>query len=164
MTTLDLDFGLMLCSREEFSFRNVYVSILVGTKQQCTQKWFKKFRLETPFLDDNVKSKEKRQNFKICKANSLSIFIIFLQFVCLFFIVVTKQLLHYDFGSHIWSKMSFTSAGLKNWRHASTNAAIDHSWFFYPEFLLQCLPHVSWCNNLTIKTWCGESETYKNNC
>ena len=67
----------MLCSRVEFSFRTVYVSILVGTKQLhvYTQTWFKKFRLETPFLDDKVISKEKRQNFKICKPISLSIFI-----------------------------------------------------------------------------------------
>ena len=75
----------MLCSRVEFSFRTVYVSIVVGTKQLYTQTWFKKFRLETPFLDDKVKSKEKRQNFKICKLISLSIFIfvfnIFLPFL-----------------------------------------------------------------------------------
>ena len=64
MMTLDLEFWLMLCvSREEFSFRNVYVStkqlqnVYVGTKQLYAQNWFKKFRLETPFLDDNVKEK-----------------------------------------------------------------------------------------------------------
>ena len=27
--------------------------------------------------------------------------------------------------------VTFTSVGLKSWRHASTNAAIDHSWFFF---------------------------------
>ena len=80
--TLDLDFWLMLCSRGEFSFRNVYVSMLVGTKQLYIHaKCFKKFRLETPFLDDiNVKSKDKRQHFKICKPISLSIFILFQHF------------------------------------------------------------------------------------
>ena len=64
MMPLDLDFWLMLCSREEFSFRNIYVSMLVGTKQLHMQKWFKKFWLETPFLDDNVKPKENFQNLK----------------------------------------------------------------------------------------------------
>ena len=34
-----------------------------------------KFRLEILFLDKNIKSKEKRLNFKICKSTSLSIFI-----------------------------------------------------------------------------------------
>ena len=77
--TLVFDVLFMLCSREEFSFRNVYVSMLVGTKQLYTQKRFKKFRFETPFLDDNVKANEKRQNFEICKPISLSIFIFFFQ-------------------------------------------------------------------------------------
>ena len=75
MMTLDLDFRLLFCSREECSFRNVYVSMLVGTKQLYAQKWFKKFLLETPFLDDNVTSKDKRQNSKICKPISLRIYI-----------------------------------------------------------------------------------------
>ena len=64
---LDLDFGLMFCSREEFSFKNVYVNMLVGIKQLYTQKRLKQFRLKTPCLDDNVKSKKKRQHFKLCK-------------------------------------------------------------------------------------------------
>ena len=40
MMTLNLDFWLTLFSREEFSFRNAYVSFLVGAKQLYTQKWF----------------------------------------------------------------------------------------------------------------------------
>ena len=78
--------------------RNVYVSILEGTKRLYMQK---KFRLETPFLVDNVKSKKKRQHFKICKPISLSIFIFFSTMFCLFFILVIKQSLHNDFGSCI---------------------------------------------------------------
>ena len=77
MMTLDLDSLHMLCSREEFSFKNVYVSMLVGTKHLYTQKWFTKLRLEMPFLDGNIKSKDKRQNFKISKPISLSVFISF---------------------------------------------------------------------------------------
>ena len=97
--------------------------MLVSTKQLYRQKWFKNFRVETLLLDDNVKSKE---NVKISK--SVSLFLLAYSFspnilFRLFFIVVTKQLLPYDFGSRIWLKMSFTPAGLKNWRHASTNAA-----------------------------------------
>ena len=44
-----------------------------------------------PFLDDNIKSKEKRQNFKICKPIFLCIFIFFSTIFCLFFILVTKN-------------------------------------------------------------------------
>ena len=133
MMTLDLDVWLMLCSCEAFSFRNVYVSMLIGTKQL---HWHAKVIQEIPIrntvLDDNVNSKEKRQNLK----KSVSLFLwacsnSFSTIFCLFFIVVTKQSLHNDFGSRILSKMSFTSDGLKNWRHASTNAAIDYSWFFF---------------------------------
>ena len=58
----------MLFSREDFSFRNVYSSMLVGTNQLYTQKWFKKFPLETPFLGNKVKSKE---NVNISKSVSL---------------------------------------------------------------------------------------------
>ena len=96
MMTLDMDIWLMLCRSEEFYFRNVYVSMLLGTKQLYTQKRFKKFRLEPPFLDNNVKSKEKRQNFKICKPISHCIFLFFVlsTMFCLFFILVTKQSLH----------------------------------------------------------------------
>ena len=47
--SLDLDFWLVLGSREDLSFRNVYVSMLVGTKQPYTQmfKVIKKYLLET---------------------------------------------------------------------------------------------------------------------
>ena len=38
MVALDLDFWLMLYSREEFSFRNVYVSMLVGIKKRYIRK------------------------------------------------------------------------------------------------------------------------------
>ena len=40
--------------------------MLVGTKQLYRQAWFKKFWLETPFLDDNVKLKKqnKKKNKK----------------------------------------------------------------------------------------------------
>ena len=42
MMTFNMDVWLMLCSREDLSFGNVYVSMLVGAKQPYTQKWFKK--------------------------------------------------------------------------------------------------------------------------
>ena len=83
MIMLDLDFWLMLCSREEVSFRNIYVwyrnksinvSMLVASKQLYMQKWFKKYQLETLFKDDNVRPKEKRQLCKIVKPVSRSTF------------------------------------------------------------------------------------------
>ena len=126
-----------------------------------TLKWFKQFRLETPFIDDNAKSKEKRQNFKICKPISLSIFNFY--FSTNFFPPLFWWLSNYFIMvvATAYDKISFTSAGLKDWRHASTNAAIDHSWFFFRDFLLRWSAHVSWCNNVTIKAWCGKSDTYK---
>ena len=48
----------MLKSREEFSFRIVYVSVLVDTKHSYSRKGFKKCRLETTLSDDNVKTRE----------------------------------------------------------------------------------------------------------
>ena len=82
--------------------------------------WFKKYRPETLFYDYIVKVREKNVNF-ICKPISRSIFKRFQQLFCFLFILVTKHSLQYGFGFRIWSKKSFTSAGLKNWRHASTN-------------------------------------------
>ena len=78
-----------------------------------TRKWFNKFWLEMLFLDDSIKSKEKRQNFKICKPISLSL----LNFCFNNFLSFLYLSLHNGFCSRIWSKMSFTSASLKNWRH-----------------------------------------------
>ena len=86
MMTLDLDLWLMLWSREEFSFRNVYASMLAGTNQLYMQKRFKKYRLETPISDDNVNEKDKRQILKICKPITRSIFKCFQQLFCFFFI------------------------------------------------------------------------------
>ena len=60
--------------------------------------------------------------------------------------------------------MSFTSAGLKNWRHASTNDAIDYFYFVYLDFLLGWSALLSWCNSVTMKAWYGGSDTYKSNC
>ena len=161
MLTLDLDFRLMLCSREEFSFRNFNVSMLVGTKQLYAQKWFKTLLFDTPCLDDNVKSKENRQNFKICKLISLSISFSFSTIVCLFFIVVTKQSLHNVFGSRIWLKMSYTSASLKTDVTPVQTLRLIILDLFYRQFLLQWLAHISWCNRRTIKAWCGAADTYK---
>ena len=69
---LDLDFRLVLCSREEFSFKNVYVSVLVGSKQLYTHQ-------EIPirnaiFRRKRKIKKRKRQNFKFCKSISHTIF------------------------------------------------------------------------------------------
>ena len=154
MMTLELNFWLMLCSQEDLSFRNIYVSMLVGIKQLHTQKWFKKYRLETLVCDDIVKAREQRQILKNCKSISRRIFKCFKQFFFSYF----------SFGFRIWSKKSFTSAGLKNWRQASTNVATDHSWFFYMEILLRWSALVSSSNKVTRKAQYGGSDTYKNNC
>ena len=48
--TLDVHFWLTRCRQEEFSLRNVYVNMLVGTKQlfHVYKNWFNKYQLETP--------------------------------------------------------------------------------------------------------------------
>ena len=85
--TLDLEFWLMLCSREELSFRNAHV----GRHQTAVlAKVIQAIPIRNSVLDDNIKSTEKRQNFKICKPVSLSIFNLFFNKFCLFFILVTK--------------------------------------------------------------------------
>ena len=103
----------MLCSREEFSFRYVYVSMLVGTKRRYTHKWFKNYRLETLLEDDIVKAKRKTSTLQICKRISRSLFKCFQQLFSFFFILGTKHSPQYGFGFRISSKMSFTSAGIK---------------------------------------------------
>ena len=65
--TLDFEFWLMLCSREGFSFKNVYVSNVGRNPTATHAKVIREIPIRNPVLDDNVKSKEKRQNFKICK-------------------------------------------------------------------------------------------------
>ena len=68
----------MLCNREEFSFRNVYVSMLVCIVLTCHQNTNSytrpsdsrnsDYKIRSAVLDDNVKSKE---NVKISKSVSL---------------------------------------------------------------------------------------------
>ena len=61
--TLYLEVWLMLCSREEFSFRHVYVSMLVGTKQLYTQV-SQEIPIRNNVLRQYCKSKEKMSNFQ----------------------------------------------------------------------------------------------------
>ena len=65
--TLYLEFWLLLCSREKSSFRNVYVSMLVGTKQVIQE-----IPIRNAVLRLYCKINGKRQIFKICKRISRS--------------------------------------------------------------------------------------------
>ena len=128
------------------------------------------FWVYTPLLYQNLTfctklhhSNRGRHQFSHRKQILFFFFFFFFTIFCLFFILVIKQSLHNEFGSRIWSKMFFTSAGLKTdvtLVQALRLVILD----FYREFLLQWSAYVSWCNNLTIKAWCGGSHTYKNNC
>ena len=53
--TLDFIFRLVHCSSEDVSFDSICLNVLEGIKQFNLLMWFKKTRLETPFIGDNVK-------------------------------------------------------------------------------------------------------------
>ena len=54
--TLDFIARLVLCSREDFSLNSICLNMLEGIKQFYLLMWFKKTRLETAFIGDNVKA------------------------------------------------------------------------------------------------------------
>ena len=53
----------MLCSRENLLFNNIGHNMLVDIWQQHCLMWVRKYRLETPYKGDNVKSPIKAANF-----------------------------------------------------------------------------------------------------
>ena len=124
--TLDLNFWLMLCSREEFSFRNVLYKHVGTCRHQIDTQVIQEIPIRNAVLGRYCKSKRNFLKF-VSVFISHSLFKCFQQLLFFFFILVTEQSLHYGFVFRISSKMFFTSAGLKNGRHASTNVAIDHS-------------------------------------
>ena len=64
--TLEFIFRLVLCngSREIVPFDIICLIVLEGIKQLYLLMWFKKYRVETPFKDNNVKALIKRQILK----------------------------------------------------------------------------------------------------
>ena len=54
--TLDCIFLLVLCSREDISFNSICLNVFEGIKQFYLLMWFKKNRLETQLIGDNVKA------------------------------------------------------------------------------------------------------------
>ena len=60
--TLDFIFWLVLCSREDVSFNSICLNVLEGIKQFYLLMWFKRTRLETPFIGNNVKALIKMSN------------------------------------------------------------------------------------------------------
>ena len=60
--TLDFIFRLVLYSHEDVSFNIIYLNVLEGIKQFYLLMWFKKYRLETLFKGDNVKTLLKTSN------------------------------------------------------------------------------------------------------
>ena len=53
--TLYFIFRLVHCSSEDVSFNSICLNVLEGIKQFYLLMWFKKTRLEIPFIGDNVK-------------------------------------------------------------------------------------------------------------
>ena len=60
--TLYFIFRLVLYSHVDVSFNIICLNVLEGTKQFYLLIWFKKYRLETPFKGDNVKTLLKTSN------------------------------------------------------------------------------------------------------
>ena len=56
--TLDCIFRLLFCSRRDVSVNNIIIrlNVMEGIKQLNLLMWFKKYRLETQFKGDNVKT------------------------------------------------------------------------------------------------------------
>ena len=55
-------FRLVPCSREDVLFNIIYLNVLEGIKQLFLSISFKKYRLETPSKDDNVKTLIRASN------------------------------------------------------------------------------------------------------
>ena len=62
MVTLDFFFRLVLYSHKDVSFNIIFLNVLEGIIQFHLSMWFKKIRLETPFIGDNVKAVIKTSN------------------------------------------------------------------------------------------------------
>ena len=96
--TLDFIIRLVHCSSEDVSFNSIYLNVLEGIKQFNLLMWFKKIRLETPFIGDNVKALVKTSN---CE-NLVLYFSEKVQkvaaFAMHFWFSVTKQSLENGFG------------------------------------------------------------------
>ena len=67
--TLSFFLRLVLCSCKDVSFNSICLNVLEGIKQFYLLMWFKKTRLETSFIGDNVKALIK--NVKFCKLGPL---------------------------------------------------------------------------------------------
>ena len=84
MVTLDFIFRLVHCSSEDVSFNIICLNVLKGIKQFYLLMWFKKTRLETPFIGDNVKALVKRQLVKTWSFISLRTFRKLQHLLCFF--------------------------------------------------------------------------------
>ena len=84
MVTLDFIFRLVHCSSGDVSFNIICLNVLKGIKQFYLLMWFKKTRLETPFIGDNVKALVKRQIVKTWSFISLRTFRKLQHLLCFF--------------------------------------------------------------------------------
>ena len=89
----------MLCSRRDVSFNIMCLNVIEVIKQLYLFMWFKKYRLETPFKGDNVKSLLKASNcenlvlFFSKEVQQIEAFTVFFEFS------VTKQSLENVFAA-----------------------------------------------------------------
>ena len=94
----------MLRSPEKCSFRNVYISMLVGTKQLYTQEWLKKYRYKYRF---------KTITYKLWENVKMS------NFVSLILVVYSKVFNYFAFALFWWLNkcfiMDLASAYDKKW-------------------------------------------------
>ena len=96
---LDFIFRFVPCNREDVSFNIISLNVLQGIKQLYMLMLFKKYRLETPFLGDNVilaliitSNYENLVLYFYEKVQKIAVF------AMLFWFSVTKQSLENGFG------------------------------------------------------------------
>ena len=82
--TLDFIIRFVHYSSEDVSFNSIYLNVLEGIKQFYLLMWFKKIRLETPFIGDNVKTLVKCQIVKTWSFISLRKFRKLQHLLCIF--------------------------------------------------------------------------------
>ena len=96
--TLDFIFRFVPCNREDCSFNIISLNVLQVIKQLYMLMLFKKYRLETPFLGDNVKALIITSNYENLvlyfyeKVQKIAVF------AMLFWFSVTIQSLENGFG------------------------------------------------------------------
>ena len=83
---------------KDVSFNSICLNVLEGIKQFYLLMWFKKTRLETPFIGDDVKASVKTSNCENLVLYFSEEIQKIAEFAVLFWFSVTKQSFEMGFG------------------------------------------------------------------